>query len=88
MPGHLELVDAADGGYQVLMLDGDGSLIGRSVSFESLRGAVEGIEMLREIAGLGLVSVRSAKFGQEMTPDLPSVRNFEILDYPHGPEAG
>ncbi|ALV42172.1 hypothetical protein AU252_14290 [Pseudarthrobacter sulfonivorans] len=55
MAGHFELVDAPDGGYRVRMLDGSGSLMAISVTFPTMRAAVAGIAMAREIAGTGLI---------------------------------
>lgn len=59
MAGYFELVDAADGGYRVRMLDGAGDLMAISVTFPTKRAAVAGVAMAREIAGTGLIRDRS-----------------------------
>ena len=59
MAGYFELVDAADGGYRVRMLDGSGDLMAISVTFPTKRAAVAGVAMAREIAGTGLIRDRS-----------------------------
>ncbi|MFJ4169703.1 hypothetical protein ACIPY3_09345 [Paenarthrobacter sp. NPDC089714] len=60
MTGHLELVDAPDGGYRVLMVDGDDSLMGLSRRYASVDEAVQAVEGLREVAGTGLLRQGSA----------------------------
>ncbi|HEY9355565.1 MAG TPA: hypothetical protein VIQ52_04590 [Arthrobacter sp.] len=59
MAGYFELVDAADGGYRVRMMDGAGDLMAISVTFPTKRAAVAGVAMAREIAGTGLIRDRS-----------------------------
>ncbi|GAA2861582.1 hypothetical protein [Paenarthrobacter ilicis] len=55
MAGHLELVETPDGGYRVLLVDGDDALMGLSKRFSSKEEAVEGVEAIREVAGTGLL---------------------------------
>lgn len=61
MAGHLELVDAPDGGYRVLMVDGEDSLMGLSRRYSSKDEAVRAVESLREVAGTGLLRQGSAE---------------------------
>jgi hypothetical protein len=60
LAGHLELVDAPDGGYRVLMVDGEDTLMGLSKRYSSKKEAVRAVEALREVAGTGLLRQGSA----------------------------
>ncbi|QCB96446.1 hypothetical protein E5206_05495 [Arthrobacter sp. PAMC25564] len=71
MAGYFELVDAADGGYRIRMLDGAGSLMAVSVTFPTKRAAVAGVAQAREIAGTGLIRDRSADGQSALAGQLP-----------------
>ncbi len=53
--GHLEMVETPDGGYRILVVDGNDALMGLSKRFSSVDEAVEGVEAIREVAGTGLL---------------------------------
>ena len=55
MSGYFKLLDAHDGGFRVKLISGDGTLMAVSAYFATKQAAVEGIELLREIAGTGPV---------------------------------
>ncbi|MDR6988405.1 hypothetical protein J2Y66_002909 [Paenarthrobacter nitroguajacolicus] len=55
MAGHLELVETPEGGYRILMVDGEDSLLGLSKQYPTVDDAVEGVAALREVAGTGLL---------------------------------
>ncbi|GAP54306.1 YegP family protein [Arthrobacter sp. 92] len=55
MSGHFELISAPEGGYRFKLLGKTGELVAISVKFPTKRAAVEGIAMVREIAGTGLI---------------------------------
>ncbi|MGJ3191017.1 hypothetical protein [Paenarthrobacter sp. FR1] len=58
--GHLELVETPDGGYRILVVDGEDALMGLSKRFSSVDDAVEGVASLREVAGTGLLRTATA----------------------------
>ncbi|MBP1134589.1 uncharacterized protein YegP (UPF0339 family) [Arthrobacter sp. PvP023] len=55
MSGHFELIDAPDGGYRFRLMGKAGELVAISVKFPTKRAAAEGISLIREIAGTGLI---------------------------------
>lgn len=55
MSGYFKLVDAHDHGYRLKLMAGDGTLIAVSAYFPTKQAAIEGIDVLREIAGTGPV---------------------------------
>jgi hypothetical protein len=57
----LELVETPDGGYRILLVDGDDALMGLSKRFPSMDDAVEGVEAIREVAGTGLLRQATAE---------------------------
>lgn len=59
--GHLELVDTPDGGYRILMVDAEDTLMGLSKRYASVDEAARGVEAIREVAGTGLLSRASSE---------------------------
>lgn len=55
MSGYFKLVDAHDHGYRLKLMAGDGTLIAVSAYFPTRQAAIEGIDVIREIAGTGPV---------------------------------
>ena len=55
MSGYFKLVDAHDHGYRLKLMAGDGTLIAVSAYFPTKQAAVEGLDVIREIAGTGPV---------------------------------
>ncbi|NJC21408.1 hypothetical protein BJ994_000484 [Arthrobacter pigmenti] len=55
MSGYFKLVDAHDHGYRLKLMSGDGTLMAVSAYFPTKQAAIEGIELMREIAGTGPV---------------------------------
>lgn len=55
MSGYFKLVDAHDHGYRLKLMSGDGELVAVSAYFPTKQAAVEGINVIREIAGTGPV---------------------------------
>ncbi len=55
MSGYFKLVDAHDHGYRLKLMSGDGELVAVSAYFPTKQAAVEGIDLIREIAGTGPV---------------------------------
>jgi uncharacterized protein YegP (UPF0339 family) len=66
MSGYFELVDSADGGYRIRMLDGNGALMAVSVTFPTKKAAAAGVARVREIAGTGLI--RDLSHDRETVP--------------------
>ncbi|CAM3218026.1 hypothetical protein PSET11_00596 [Arthrobacter ulcerisalmonis] len=60
MAGYFELVDAADGGYRVRMMDAAGNLVAISITFPTKRAAAAGVALAREVAGTGHIRDRSS----------------------------
>lgn len=55
MSGYFKLVDAHDDGFRIKLVAGDGTLMAVSAFFPTKQAAVQGINLLREIAGTGPV---------------------------------
>ncbi|WP_052500622.1 YegP family protein [Arthrobacter sp. SPG23] len=55
MSGHFELISAPDGGYRFRLIGKAGELVAVSVKFPTKRAAAQGISLVREIAGTGLI---------------------------------
>ena len=55
MSGYFKLVDAHDHGYRLKLMSGDGELVAVSAYFPTKQAAIEGIDVIREIAGTGPV---------------------------------
>ena len=55
MSGDFKLVDAHDHGYRLKLMAGDGTLVAVSAYFPTKQAAIEGIDVIREIAGTGPV---------------------------------
>lgn len=55
MSGYFKLVDAHDHGYRLKLMSGDGTLVAVSAYFPTKQAAIEGIDVIREIAGTGPV---------------------------------
>jgi uncharacterized protein YegP (UPF0339 family) len=53
--GYFKLVDAHDHGYRLKLMSGDGELVAVSAYFPTKQAAIEGIDVIREIAGTGPV---------------------------------
>lgn len=61
MSGYFKLVDAHDHGYRLKLMSGDGTLIAVSAYFPTKQAAIEGIDVIREIAGTGPISDHTRK---------------------------
>ncbi|GAB3547187.1 hypothetical protein GCM10027404_08750 [Arthrobacter tumbae] len=61
MSGYFKLVDAHDHGYRLKLMAGDGTLIAVSAYFPTKQAAIEGIDVIREIAGTGPVMDHTRK---------------------------
>lgn len=76
MSGHFELISAPDGGYRFRLIGKAGELVAISVKFPTKRAAAEGISMVREIAGTGLIrdlsSSRRVEPSHRIRPSQPS----------------
>lgn len=55
MSGYFKLVDAHDGAFRIKLISGEGALMAVSAMFPTKKAAVDGIALLREIAGTGPV---------------------------------
>lgn len=55
MSGYFKLVDAHDNGFRIKIVAGDGTLMAVSAFFPTKQAAVQGIDLLREVAGTGPV---------------------------------
>lgn len=61
MSGFFKLVDAHDHGYRLKLMAGDGTLVAVSAYFPTKQAAIEGIDVIREIAGTGPVMDHTRK---------------------------
>ena len=61
MSGYFKLVDAHDHGYRLKVMAGDGTLVAVSAYFPTKQAAIEGIDVIREIAGTGPVMDHTRK---------------------------
>ena len=61
MSGYFKLVDAHDHGYRLKLMSGDGTLVAVSAYFPTKQAAIEGIDVIREIAGTGPVMDHTRK---------------------------
>ncbi|WP_299168203.1 hypothetical protein [uncultured Arthrobacter sp.] len=61
MAGYFKLVDAHDHGYRLKLMSGDGTLVAVSAYFPTKQAAIEGIDVIREIAGTGPVMDHTRK---------------------------
>jgi uncharacterized protein YegP (UPF0339 family) len=55
MSGHFELISAPDGGYRFRLIGKAGELVAISLKYPTKRAAAQGIALVREIAGTGLI---------------------------------
>ncbi|GAA4036557.1 hypothetical protein GCM10023063_21780 [Arthrobacter methylotrophus] len=77
MAGHLELMDAPEGGYRVALVDKDDFLVAMSVTFSDGGAAARGIASIREIAGTP--TVRDRRHGHD---EMASARNRRASSSP------
>ncbi|WP_309070987.1 DUF1508 domain-containing protein [Arthrobacter sp.] len=61
MSGFFKLVDAHDHGYRLKLMAEDGTLVAVSAYFPTKQAAIEGIDVIREIAGTGPVMDHTRK---------------------------
>ncbi|MFF1384112.1 YegP family protein [Arthrobacter sp. NPDC058288] len=79
MSGHFELISAPDGGYRFRLLGKAGELVAISVKFPTKRAAAQGIALVREIAGTGLIrdlsNSRPIEASHRIRPSQPAVHS-------------